>query len=83
MTYHFDIWWIDEKRSAECMTWVDSSVAAMRPYSRNATYVNYLGSNDVAAVRAAYGMNYARLSTLKRRFDPNNVFRRNRNIRPS
>jgi FAD/FMN-containing dehydrogenase len=33
-------------------------------------------------VRAALGRDFARLQTLKRRYDPNNVLRRNQNIPP-
>ncbi|WP_074693133.1 BBE domain-containing protein [Alicyclobacillus hesperidum] len=33
-------------------------------------------------VRATYGANYARLATIKREFDPDNIFRLNPNILP-
>jgi FAD/FMN-containing dehydrogenase len=82
MTYHFDTYWLDVKDAKRSMQWVDASLAALKPYSRRSTYVNYLGSNDPAAVRAAYGSNYERLVSLKRRYDPEDVFHRNRNIRP-
>jgi len=64
------------------MAWVDSAMAAMAPWSSSATCVNYLSDDRQAAVEAAYGPNYARLRAIKRRYDPDNVFRRNRNIRP-
>jgi hypothetical protein len=44
--------------------------------------VNYLSQEDDEAVRAAYQSHIARLILLKRRYDPSNVFRMNRNIRP-
>jgi FAD/FMN-containing dehydrogenase len=46
-------------------------------------WLNYLGDDQGAdAVRAAYGPNYDRLVELKRRYDPENVFRHNHNIAP-
>jgi FAD/FMN-containing dehydrogenase len=49
-----------------------------------ATYVNFMGAEDADAVRSAYPASaYARLRELKRRYDPDNVFRANHNIRPA
>jgi hypothetical protein len=47
-------------------------------------YVNYLDPDDVGdAVRDAYGPNYERLLEVKQRYDPENVFHLNHNIRPA
>jgi FAD/FMN-containing dehydrogenase len=49
-----------------------------------ATYVNFMGAEDADAVRAAYpAPTYARLREIKRRYDPDNVFRANHNIVPA
>jgi FAD/FMN-containing dehydrogenase len=46
--------------------------------------VNYLGADAGAdAVRAAYGPAWDRLVALKTKYDPDNVFRLNQNIRPT
>jgi FAD binding domain-containing protein/berberine-like enzyme len=48
------------------------------------TYVNFMGAEDTDAVRGAYpASTYARLRELKRRYDPDNVFRANHNICPT
>jgi FAD/FMN-containing dehydrogenase len=54
---------------------------AMRPYTTGAPYLNFTGENRV---REAFGEDkYARLVALKDRYDPDNLFRLNQNIRPS
>ena len=45
-------------------------------------YVNNLGDEGDDRVKAAYGENYDSLVTLKRKYDPNNLFRLNQNVRP-
>ena len=47
-------------------------------------YVGFLGEEDEGTVRAAYpGPTWDRLRELKRRYDPNNLFRLNHNIPPA
>ena len=55
---------------------------AMRPYSTGAAYLNFTPEAD--RVRDAYGeQKYERLVTLKDKYDPDNLFRGNQNIKPS
>jgi FAD/FMN-containing dehydrogenase len=64
--------------------WARSTSDAMRPFMSGAAYVNYLGPDATReAVQSAYGPAYARLVALKDRYDPQNVFRLNQNIRPT
>jgi len=57
--------------------------AAILPMSSGAVYVNGLENENEPRVRAAYGDNYDRLSNLKRKYDPDNFFRVNQNVRPA
>ncbi len=52
---------------------------------RGKTYFNFPGllEEGDAAVRASYGVNHARLARIKARYDPDNLFRLNQNIRPA
>ncbi len=59
---------------------------AMRPFTTGATYLNFLNLEEASPerVRAAYSPEvWERLVALKDRYDPENVFRFNRNIPPS
>jgi FAD/FMN-containing dehydrogenase len=46
-------------------------------------YANYMSVDGEHAARAAYGRNYDRLASVKRKYDPDNVFRGNLNVRPA
>jgi hypothetical protein len=70
----------DQKKSWE---WVEEFFAAMSPLSTGAVYVNDLENESEDRVRAAYGDNYDRLSRIKRKYDPDNFFRVNQNIKPA
>ncbi len=72
----------DEGPAEWHMEWARSSYAAIKPFSIEAAYVNFLSADDPGRVRPAYGHNYERLLALKRRYDPENIFRMNANIQP-
>ena len=56
----------------------------MQPFLADAVYVNYLGEEGEERVRSAYSpATYARLSALKKKYDPANLFRLNQNIKPA
>ena len=66
----------------EQATWARRTWEAMRPHG-NGVYVNFLDREGNDRVRAAYGPEkYNRLATLKRAWDPGNLFRLNQNIAP-
>ena len=47
-----------------------------------AGYINFMADDDQDRIKANYGPNYDRLVEVKRAYDPDNLFRRNQNIRP-
>ena len=75
--------WLEPALSSRCMAWARDSYAKMQPFMASARYVNYLGDDEPQdAVSAAYGPNYPRLRQVKAKYDPENFFRMNQNIRP-
>jgi FAD/FMN-containing dehydrogenase len=58
-------------------------MSGCKPFTIVGEYVNDAVETDVDSVRAIYGNEkYSRLVGLKRKYDPDNVFRMNQNIRP-
>ncbi|MGH3134196.1 MAG: FAD-binding oxidoreductase [Gaiellaceae bacterium] len=75
--------WSDPTLTEPHVEWARGLWAALQPYAQDSVYVNYLGDEGEERIRAAYGEHYARLSALKRSYDPDNVFRNNQNIEPA
>jgi FAD/FMN-containing dehydrogenase len=75
--------WLDPADDAANIAWVQETFAALAPHMTDANYVNYHSADDADRTRASYGPNWPRLVQLKRRYDPDNVFRLNSNIDPS
>lgn len=63
--------------------WTVAYWEALHPYSDGGSYVNFLMEEGQERVQATYRDNYARLSAIKARYDPENFFRINQNIKPS
>jgi FAD/FMN-containing dehydrogenase len=62
--------------------WVRDYSDAVAPHSEPGGYVNFMDDDDEERVRANYGVNYDRLVEMKRKYDPDNLFRVNQNIAP-
>ena len=64
-------------------TWARELLDALEPYLlADGTYVNVLPDNDEVHLSRSYGSKYPRLQQIKGRYDPDNVFHGNANIRP-
>jgi hypothetical protein len=74
--------WVDPSENDKNIQWTRNTLNAMRPFSRDSVYVNYLDAGEEERVRNAYGANYEKLVALKNKYDPTNFFRLNQNIKP-
>jgi FAD/FMN-containing dehydrogenase len=64
--------------------WAQAYWKAVHPFDLEGAYPNFMMDDEgEARVRAAYGGNYERLSVLKKKYDPENLFRMNQNIYPA
>ncbi len=75
--------WDTAPDDAPNIEWARSAWRALRHYSTGGTYVNFLTEDDGdERLHAAYGANHARLVDVKTAWDPENLFRCNKNIAP-
>jgi FAD/FMN-containing dehydrogenase len=70
----------DEQRSID---WARKLFTETAPHATGGVYVNFMPEDETDRVSSAYGTNYARLAALKAKYDPDNLFRLNQNVRPS
>jgi hypothetical protein len=84
--YHALSMWMDPSQEAEDahIQWVRDLTESMKPHTTNGVYLNFTSEDDDDRVRGTYSPEkYARLVALKDKYDPQNLFRLNANIKPS
>jgi len=74
--------WPDPSETEANIGWVRDYYEATAPHSEAGGYVNFMAGDDQGRIEANYKGNYARLVDVKRKFDPDNLFHVNQNIRP-
>jgi hypothetical protein len=76
--------WPEASQDAQNTAWVRGLWQAVQSYATGAVYLNFMDNNEgQARIRAAYGeTKFARLTELKKKYDPGNLFRLNQNIPP-
>ncbi len=75
--------WETPEEDDSCISWARSFFHAAAPYASGGAYINFMTEEEAARVTAVYGPNLKRLSEIKKRYDPDNFFRINQNIRPA
>jgi hypothetical protein len=74
--------WEDPADSDANIAWAREYAEALRPYSAPGGYINFMDGDDLPRVAENYGANYRRLTEVKAKYDPQNLFHVNQNIPP-
>jgi hypothetical protein len=75
--------WKDPADNDKNTAWVRNYYDALRPYSDEGGYINFMSADDQDRAPSNYGANYRRLREIKARYDPTNLFRLNQNVLPA
>jgi len=74
--------WNDPAKDEARIQWVRDYYNAMAPYSEPGGYINFMQDDDYDKIQVNYRQNYDQLVQVKRKYDPNNLFHINQNIKP-
>jgi FAD/FMN-containing dehydrogenase len=75
--------WLEPAEDARCIAWAREFFKAAAPHAAGSVYINFLTEDEGDRIADAYGPNYARLAQIKAKYDPDNLFHSNQNIRPA
>ena len=75
--------WDTPAEDRPCVEWARGFFRDTAPHATGGVYVNFLTEDESDRVKAAYGPNYQRLAEIKKKYDPQNLFRVNQNIGPA
>ncbi|RPI91005.1 MAG: FAD-binding oxidoreductase [Chloroflexi bacterium] len=73
----------DPANNERMIAWSKEYWRTLHPFSAGGGYVNMMMDEGQERVKAAYRDNYARLAQVKAKYDPQNLFRLNQNIKPA
>jgi FAD/FMN-containing dehydrogenase len=72
----------DPAKAEALKSWGKGYWEAVHPFNLGGAYINFMMEEGEDRIRATYGANYNCLVDIKKKYDPNNFFRVNQNIRP-
>ncbi|MBA3728323.1 MAG: FAD-binding oxidoreductase [Actinobacteria bacterium] len=74
--------WPERADNEDNVRWVRDFYDATAPHSEEGGYINFMAGDDQDRIRANYKGNYDRLVEVKRKYDRDNLFHMNQNIKP-
>jgi len=75
--------WPDPADNDKNIKWVKDYYKALEPHSAAGGYVNFMAGDDQGRIHDNYKDNYSRLASIKKQYDPGNLFHENQNIKPA
>ena len=72
----------DPANAEKITRWAKDYWEALHPYSSGGVYLNFIMDEGQERIKASYGENYERLLEIKKKYDPENFFKVNQNIKP-
>lgn len=74
--------WNEPAEDDKCISWAREYFNASAPFASGSVYVNFMTQEETGRIGEAYGPNFKRLVEVKKKYDPDNLFRQNQNIKP-
>ena len=75
--------WDSAADDDRCIAWAREFFDKSAQFATGGVYINFMTEEETDRIGAAYGPNHSRLVELKKKYDPQNMFRLNQNIKPA
>lgn len=75
--------WEQASEDQKCINWSREFFNASAPYADGGVYSNFMTDDETTRIASAYGSNFDRLAQIKKKYDPENLFHLNQNIKPA
>lgn len=74
--------WDTADEDKRCIGWARDFFVKTKPFASGGAYINFLTQDETDRTESAYGPTYLKLQEMKKKYDPNNSFKMNQNIKP-
>lgn len=75
--------WDETGDDDKCIRWAREFFRETSPFATGGVYINFMTEEETDRIGSAYGSGYERLLKIKKKYDPENLFRMNQNINPN
>ena len=75
--------WDDASEDDKCIKWSREFFKETEPFATGGVYINFMTEEETDRVGNAFGASYEKLAQVKQKYDANNLFRLNQNVKPT